>query len=133
MSRRVYAVRDSFKDIVVKTKSGQIQQIGSGNEVMALSAMCSMVIGANLQYEVDEENDDDMDGTNFADELYEAVPLEYRRFVTSQLHIFIVTYNWEQHADGWSSLMPLIWSMEQMFMMRRCSQFFLRSQPRMVS
>lgn len=129
MSRRVYAVRDSFKEIIVKTNSGKTQPIGSGNGVMALSAMCSMVIGANLQYEID----DDMEGTNFVNELYEAVPLEYRRFVINQLSISIVTYNWEQHADGWSSLMPLTWSMKQMFVMRRFSQFFLTSQPRMAS
>ncbi|KAF9467263.1 hypothetical protein BDZ94DRAFT_1318699 [Collybia nuda] len=82
MSKRVYAVRDSFRDIVAKTVPGHGEPGTSGDRVITLSAMCSMVIGANLRPEADElEGDGDVDGTDFVNELYEAVPLEYRRWM----------------------------------------------------
>jgi hypothetical protein len=103
MSRRVYAIRDSFREIVVKTKP-QNGQHGSGkNSVMSLSAMCSSVIGRNMQYEAHEETDDDMEGTNFVNELYDAVPIEYRRFVTKTFMCCLqlkVTFSWLVLSHG---------------------------------
>lgn len=97
MSRKVYAVRDCFKDIVVKTKSQAV--MGEKAPTMGLAAMCSIVIGANLECDIrpEEEEDDDNDNDDddndneqdedFVDDIYNTVPLEYRRCANPNLHL----------------------------------------------
>ncbi|EAU91354.2 hypothetical protein CC1G_07389 [Coprinopsis cinerea okayama7 len=83
LARRVYAVRDAFKNIVVKAKNANVS-----TRVIPLTALCAITIGQNLQeWEEPDDQDDDQqqqDASNdisYADEMYEAVPAAYRAWL----------------------------------------------------
>ena len=86
ISRKVYAVRDCFQGIVSKTHRNETAGM---RRVMSLAAICSIVVGENVQYEVDMNNDD-MEDVNVFNDIYEAVPLQYRRYVCHTTFLFMV-------------------------------------------
>lgn len=79
MSRKLYAVRDCFQEIVSKTGRKNIATTGTRRSVMSLAAICSVLVGENMPSEVDV-NSDDVEDENLVNDIYEAVPLQYRRF-----------------------------------------------------
>ena len=67
LARRVYGVRDAFRELV--------RSVGGGGKV-GLAEMCAIVVGGNIEVEENEEEEEEGEG-----ELYEAVPVAYRRCV----------------------------------------------------
>lgn len=97
LSRRLYAVRDCFRNLVLTTfgTSARSSRRTGANGVASLAAMCSMVIGEAIQAECttntaakeldDEERMDDEEIMEMTNEIYEAVPVHYRRQVSTTL------------------------------------------------
>ena len=80
MSRKVYAVRDCFQEIVNKTVGKKdTAMTRPPRSVMSLASICSVVVGENMQFEEDVVSDDGID-PNLVNNIYEAVPLQYRRY-----------------------------------------------------
>ena len=86
LSRRIYAVRDCFRNVVQVSfgTSEKCRSPGGRDGVASLGAMCSMVIGSAIQAEYDSNvpangGDDDEymaeeELMEFANEIYEAIP-----------------------------------------------------------
>jgi len=92
MSRKVYAVRDCFHDIVSKTgkhRAGTAAMTGTQQFAMSLAAICSIVVGKNMQCGA-EENSDDIEDANLVNDIYEAIPLQYRRYVSITASLFLI-------------------------------------------
>lgn len=89
--RRLYALRDCFKNILQVAFGVETEKPARRGEkdIPTLGAMCSTVIGATIQVQFEEnavaksEGDDDYmeeeEVMALANEIYEAVPLHYRR------------------------------------------------------
>ena len=83
LSQKLYAVRDSFRDLVVKTAT----RLGSMPardrwSITSLSAMCSIIVGENIHPDFNTDTSDGMEEEELIDainDIYEAVPLQYRR------------------------------------------------------
>ncbi|KAJ7755705.1 hypothetical protein DFH07DRAFT_821515 [Mycena maculata] len=76
----IYAVRDCFRDIVLKTKS--IEAIASASRVTRLADLCSIIVGQNLQGEGEDFGGDaegDVEQLSDMENLYEFIPVQYRR------------------------------------------------------
>lgn len=90
MSQKVYAVRDCFQEIVSKTDGRKTTAMtGTRRRVMSLAAICSIVVGQNMQCEADTSSDD-VEDANFVNDIYEAVPLQYRRYVCITIFLFLI-------------------------------------------
>lgn len=79
LSRKVYAVRDCFRDILLAT--GQRDKLESGGgpvRIVRLAEMCSMVIGDTIEDEGATTNEEKETMAEFADGIYDVIPLEYR-------------------------------------------------------
>ncbi|KAG6920117.1 hypothetical protein DXG01_010185 [Tephrocybe rancida] len=92
LAKRTYAVRDCFQDIVLNTKKRGSEPASC--RIQTLAALCSIVIGDNMEDQDgknepnndDEGEDEDEEYfSNPIDDIYEAIPAEYRRF-TLLLH-----------------------------------------------
>lgn len=66
LSRKIYAVRDSFRDILFKMPNTSPAPTAFPTSA-SLVAICSIVVGQNLDCNADEAND-----------IYEVVPMQYR-------------------------------------------------------
>ncbi|KAI0266980.1 hypothetical protein BC834DRAFT_969029 [Gloeopeniophorella convolvens] len=85
-ARQVYAVADAYRNIVQASFPGDAERSGSGT--LALTDVCAAVVGRNIQAEVarctaelvDEDQFDDAKEKTLIDELYESVPLRFRRW-----------------------------------------------------
>ena len=86
ISRKLYAIRDCFQEIVSKTDGKETAGI---RRVMSLAAICSIVVGENMQCEVNM-NSDAVEDANIFNDIYEAVPLHYRRYVCYANFSFMV-------------------------------------------
>ncbi|KAJ6558564.1 hypothetical protein DFH09DRAFT_534123 [Mycena vulgaris] len=75
----IYAVRDCFREIVVKTKT--TEALGSVQRVPRLADLCSIVVGEHMQVDEDFEADTEEDSEQIAEieRLYEVIPVQYRR------------------------------------------------------
>lgn len=77
----IYAVRDCFKEIVVKSDGSRTQKLTPTSNVMSLTSLCAIIIGENLESEIDadatEAERDEQLASIYA--IYEAVPLQSRR------------------------------------------------------
>lgn len=85
LSRKIYAVRDCFRNVVQAVAGPQTRKAptGRGCRVLGLAAMCSIVVGQNMQPESDEEADEPVEEEEMLElvnELYEAIPPPYRRY-----------------------------------------------------
>ncbi|KAK2467805.1 hypothetical protein APHAL10511_000100 [Amanita phalloides] len=74
LSRRLYSVRDCFRDILAKILG---KKIISKHRVVSLADLCATVVGSRLHEESDETRGSEEE--NPAIELLEAIPLQYRR------------------------------------------------------
>lgn len=76
--RRIYAVRDAFRNVVIRAAGASQKSDG----VPALSSLCALVIGQNMfgweEPPEDEEEDSEPDATDFVDQMYDAVPMACR-------------------------------------------------------
>ncbi|KAF7362059.1 hypothetical protein MVEN_00551300 [Mycena venus] len=78
----LYAVRDSFREIVVKTKPAG--EFAAGRRVPRLADLCSTIVGQNMEGEEDSPADAEEDSEEFSEmenieKLYEIIPVQYRR------------------------------------------------------
>ena len=79
LSRKVYAVRDCFRDILLATgRRGKVESGGGPARIPRLAEMCSMVIGDSIEDEDATTNEEREAVAEFADDIYDAIPLEYR-------------------------------------------------------
>ncbi|KAG5649555.1 hypothetical protein H0H81_003106 [Sphagnurus paluster] len=83
MARRVYAVRDSFRDILVNTCGTRNETSSSADSAPPfprLTALCSTVVGENMECEGEsDESDGEEEIVTLLDSIYETIPLEHRR------------------------------------------------------
>jgi hypothetical protein len=84
LARRIYALRDAFRNVVVKAN---IPVDRNTTRLIPLTALCALAIGHSLQeWEGDDASDnedgDQSDAPSYADEMYEAVPALYRGYVS---------------------------------------------------
>ncbi|KAJ3805151.1 hypothetical protein EV368DRAFT_89146 [Lentinula lateritia] len=93
-SRKIYAVRNAFNDIVEKTAGPRIQSGGDNTaRLPSLSTLCALVIGKHAEPDIEE------DTTRFEEEcsvdvvetLYKEIPALYRgsTLVSHSLHIIL--------------------------------------------
>lgn len=66
LSRKVYAVRDSFRDILFKMPHASPAPTDSSSSA-SLVVICSVIVGRNIDCDADEASD-----------IYEAIPIQYR-------------------------------------------------------
>lgn len=66
LSRKIYAVRDSFRDILLKMPNTSPAPTEFSTSA-SLVSICSAVVGQNIDCDADDAN-----------EIYEAVPMQYR-------------------------------------------------------
>ncbi|KAJ7128879.1 hypothetical protein C8R43DRAFT_931126 [Mycena crocata] len=77
----LYAVRDCFRDVIVKTKPAE----GSAptQRVTRLADLCSIIVGENMQGEEDlgdgAEDDSELEQVIEMENLYGIIPVQYRR------------------------------------------------------
>ncbi|KAJ7124916.1 hypothetical protein C8R44DRAFT_781787 [Mycena epipterygia] len=76
----IYSVRDCFREIVLKTKTAEVH--GSPSRVTRLADLCSIIVGENMQGEEELGADPEADSEQLAEmeNLYEIIPVQYRRF-----------------------------------------------------
>ncbi|KAK0195220.1 hypothetical protein F5146DRAFT_277074 [Armillaria mellea] len=74
LSRKIYAIRDAFRDLVLNTRPSE------SSSYATLAALCATVIGQNMEHRdgSDAEGEQDIEEDS-AELLYEAVPAPYRR------------------------------------------------------
>lgn len=98
LARRIFAVRDCFKNIIqVSFNAGGKSSIRRDRQsIPSLAEFCSMVIGSTIQDEFDTFSAKGRDDSDFmgedevldiANEIYEAVPTHYRRCVISTIPV----------------------------------------------
>ncbi|KAF5386022.1 hypothetical protein D9615_002404 [Tricholomella constricta] len=113
MARRVYAVRDCFRDIVVNTarRTGETTQ---GNQlpprVISLAAICSIVVGDNMECNLsldDSKEDSDEELANLVDSLYDSIPLEYRRWAVLSHALSLILNSTVHHPTLLIALLEL--------------------------
>ncbi|KAJ7675103.1 hypothetical protein B0H17DRAFT_1081797 [Mycena rosella] len=77
----IYAVRDSFCDIVVKTKAPEAEGSVHAHRVPRLADLCSIIVGEHMQADEDfgAEVEEDSDQLGEVEYLYEIIPVQYRR------------------------------------------------------
>lgn len=93
LSRKIYAIRDCFQNLVHVSfgTAAKSYSCGSGDEIASLGAICSMIIGSTIQAEYDssvtansgedEDHIKEEELVELANEIYEAIPPHYRRYV----------------------------------------------------
>ena len=91
LARRIYAVRDCFKNVLQVAFGLEAEKTAGrdGEGIPTLRAMCSMIIGATIQAQFDQnaaaktEGDEDYmeeeEVMELANEVYEVIPLHCRR------------------------------------------------------
>ncbi|KAK0213022.1 hypothetical protein DFS33DRAFT_90051 [Desarmillaria ectypa] len=80
LSRKIYAVRDAFRDLVLNTRPSDRKSFGAGLPI-TLAALCATVIGENMEHRDGQNVQGELDTEEDTVELlYEAVPPPYRRW-----------------------------------------------------
>lgn len=75
----LYAVRDCFREIVVKTRPAEALR----RKVPRLADLCSIIVGENMESEEDLPNDAEEDSElelSEMENIYEIIPVQYRRY-----------------------------------------------------
>jgi hypothetical protein len=80
----LYAVRDCFREIVVKTIRArrEVPAETLKGKVPRLADLCSIIVGENMEGEEDLPNDAEEDSElelNEMENIYEIIPVQYRR------------------------------------------------------
>lgn len=99
VARRIYAVRDCFRNIIqVSFGAGsKSSAVRNQQSIPSLAEFCSMVIGSTIQDEFDAFSAKARDDSDFMGEdevldvangIYEAVPTHYRRCVLHEQPLF---------------------------------------------
>ncbi|KAJ7502781.1 hypothetical protein B0H11DRAFT_1986304 [Mycena galericulata] len=73
----IYAVRNCFRDIVIKTEP--VESVASTGRVARLADICSIIVGQAMQGEEDFGVEEDSEQLADMDNLYEFIPVQYRR------------------------------------------------------
>ena len=89
LARQIYAVTNTYRNVVQAAPSLSGRVDGSPRDVLALTDICAASIGRNIKAEVagclaaleGEQGEDDAKETALVDELYESVPARFRRCV----------------------------------------------------
>lgn len=96
LARQIYAITNTYRNVVQAALSGSVE--GSRRDVLALTDICAASIGWNIKEEVEEclatlegELDEDDAKTALVDELYESVPVRFRRCVIPCRYIILKT------------------------------------------
>ena len=129
LARQIYAVADAYRNVVQASFKDD-----SHRGVLSLADMCAATVGRNLQAEVvqglaalgGETDEAEAVGMAISGELYESVPMPYRRY-DARLSV-IVPYEGKHlnSADGLSSHMRHPWSLTPAQIIRRsCSAFLV--------
>ncbi|KAG6815223.1 hypothetical protein H0H93_010517 [Arthromyces matolae] len=86
MARKIHSVRDCFQDIVHNTKTRHDNNFR--NRIPKLAAICATIIGENMESQLEDSDKEEVEhvgqkGPDYflsvVDELYDAIPDEYRR------------------------------------------------------
>ncbi|KAF8054161.1 hypothetical protein FPV67DRAFT_1188109 [Lyophyllum atratum] len=83
LARRIYGVRDCFRDIVVNTGRRTTEATTNGRSpthIISLAAICSIIAGDNMECHLEPDDDDNEEPSDVVDDLYDTIPLEYRRW-----------------------------------------------------
>ena len=87
LARQIYAVTDAYRNVVQAALTRDLD--GSRRGVLSLADMCAATVGRNLQAEVAnglaalEGEIDEAAEMSISGELYESVPMHYRRYDAS--------------------------------------------------
>ena len=87
LSKRIYEVRDAFKNIVQAAFGATSEELHRLSPVESLTSICARVIGEHVQSEMDASLEDvpDVDGeedsvrSKAMDDIYESVPAQHRQ------------------------------------------------------
>ena len=87
LSKRIYEVRDAFKNIVQSTFGAEKDVAEEPSTVTPLSSICARLVGEHIQSEMDAsleacsdaEGREDVIRNSVMDDLYEQVPSLYRK------------------------------------------------------
>ncbi|KIM91977.1 hypothetical protein PILCRDRAFT_106881 [Piloderma croceum F 1598] len=123
--RRLYSVRDCFKNVLQVAFGVEAEKPArrGGKDIPTLGAMCSTVIGTTIQVQFDEnaaaktEGDDDYmeeeEVMALANEIYEAVPLHYRRWTTVSQALSMILSTCPHHPTLLTVLLDvcLMWNL----------------------
>ena len=90
---KLYAIRDAFKDIVIKTQKRRpvscnrklSGSVGDHERVPSLASLCATVVGAKMEQDRESEENSSEDDLDPLSPIYEAVPVQYRRCASSRL------------------------------------------------
>ena len=77
LSRKQYAVRDCFKDVLAKILGGNNAENISQRRVVGLADLCAIIVGSQLYTESNQTQDAEEEDP--AIELLETIPLQYRK------------------------------------------------------
>ncbi|KAJ6593696.1 hypothetical protein B0H19DRAFT_31626 [Mycena capillaripes] len=86
----LYAVRNCFQEIVIKTK--QLQASGAPQRIPRLADLCSTIVGENIEGEDNLAADgEDLEQLTEVESIYEVIPVQYRRsaLLTHSLDIIL--------------------------------------------
>ncbi|KAH9945696.1 hypothetical protein B0H21DRAFT_791568 [Amylocystis lapponica] len=116
LSKKIYEVRDAFRNVVqVALGSPHAGQSSGAPRIMSLAAMCAVVVGENIQNEVlafqhREDSDGDMDdheAAEFLEELYEGVPTHYRSYTVISHALSFVLETCPHHSTLLAALLDV--------------------------
>ncbi|TFK44567.1 hypothetical protein BDQ12DRAFT_673222 [Crucibulum laeve] len=112
LSRKIYAVRDSFKDVVLKVQASSDSLLGSQQSdhrqsATTLSAICATIVGMNIPNESITTIDSTQVLPDLSDELYEAVPLPYRGWTVLSHALNLILETCQHHPTLLSVLLDV--------------------------
>lgn len=85
LSKRIYEVRDAFKNIVQSTFGSAEREDSKPYRILSLAGVCARLVGEHVQSEIQasidigSDADDDDLRTQVMDVLYDEVPSSYRK------------------------------------------------------
>ncbi|KAF6760038.1 hypothetical protein DFP72DRAFT_883009 [Ephemerocybe angulata] len=99
--RRIYAVRDAFRNVVARG--------GKPDRLPTLSSLCARVIGHNMygweEPPEEEEEDSESEAADFVDQMYEAVPMACRGWLLTSHALGIILNTCPHHLTLISTLL----------------------------
>ncbi|KAJ7594720.1 hypothetical protein C8J56DRAFT_927478 [Mycena floridula] len=97
LSKKIYAVRDALKDIIVKTERRRCSEPAAESRIPSLAAITAAAIGNLLEPKGEEEEVGEIEeDTDLVSPIYEEIPVQYRRW-TLISHAFFIVLNASYH------------------------------------